>query len=81
MTQIVVTQSGSRLRSHLIKGAAGSFVLQVGFAGLAFFNAIVLARVLGASGYGTFANAMAWVSLLTIPATFGFGILLVSLID
>ena len=40
-------------------------------------NAIILARVLGAGGYGAFANAMAWVSLLTIPATFGFGILLV----
>lgn len=68
--------SGS-LRTHLIKGAAGSFVLQVGFAGLSFLNAIILARVLGAEGYGAFANAMAWVSLLTIPATFGFGILLV----
>ena len=66
-----------RLRNHLIKGATGSFVLQVGFAGFAFFNALVLARVLGAGGYGAFANAMAWVSLLTIPATFGFGILVV----
>ncbi len=65
------------LRAHLIKGAAGSFVLQIGFAGFAFLNAIILARVLGAGGYGTFVNAMAWVSLLTIPATFGFGILLV----
>ena len=70
-------QTGGRLRAHLIKGAAGSFVLQVGFAGFAFLNAIILARVLGAGGYGAFANAMAWVSLLTIPATFGFGILLV----
>ena len=68
--------SGS-LRAHLIKGAAGSFILQVGFAGFAFLNAIILARVLGPKGYGAFANAMAWVSLLTIPATFGFGILLV----
>ena len=67
----------SSLRMHLIKGALGSFVVQVGFAGIAFLNAIVLARVLGAKGYGAFANAMAWVSLLTIPATFGFGILLV----
>ena len=71
-----VAHSG-RLRTHLIKGAAGSFVLQVGFAGFACLNAIILARVLGAEGYGAFANAMAWVSLLTIPATFGFGILLV----
>ena len=70
-------QTGGRLRAHLIKGAAGSFVLQVGFAGFAFLNAIILARVLGADGYGAFVNAMAWVSLLTIPATFGFGILLV----
>lgn len=66
-----------RLRAHLIKGAAGSFAIQAGFAGLAFLNAIVLARVLGAEGYGAFANAMAWVSLLLIPASFGFGILLV----
>ena len=73
----VLPQQPGRLRAHLIKGAAGSFVLQVGFAGFAFLNAIILARVLGAEGYGTFANAMAWVSLLTIPATFGFGILLV----
>ncbi len=68
---------GDRLRTHLIKGAAGSFVIQVGFAGLAFLNAIILARLLGAGGYGAFANAMAWVSLLVIPATFGFGTLLV----
>lgn len=66
-----------RLRTHLIQGAAGGLVLQLGFAGFAFLNAIILARVLGAGGYGAFVNAMAWVSLLTIPATFGFGILLV----
>ena len=66
-----------RLRAHLIKGATGSFVLQAGFAGIAFLNAIILARFLGVEGYGAFTNAMAWVSLLTIPATFGFGILLV----
>lgn len=65
------------LRAHLIKGAAGSFLLQVGFAGFSFLNAILLARLLGAGGYGAFANAMSWVSLLTIHATFGFGILLV----
>jgi len=71
------TATGGRLRAHLIKGAAGSFVLQVGFAVLAFLNAIILARVLGAQGYGAFANAMAWIGILTIPATFGFDILLV----
>lgn len=65
------------LRNHLIRGASGSLLIQVGFAGLAFLNSLVLARVLGAGAYGAFANAMAWVSLFLIPASFGFGTLLV----
>ena len=65
------------LYSKMIKGAIGSFILQVGFAGLSFLNAIILARILGSDGYGAFSNAMAWVSLLVIPATFGFGTMLV----
>jgi len=52
-------------------------VLQVGFAGLAFLNAVILGRLLGTGGYGAFANAVAWVNILVIPATFGFGTLLV----
>ncbi len=71
------TQKDNALRIHIIKGATGSLTLQVGFAGIAFLNAIILSRVMGASGYGTFTNAMAWVNLLTIIATFGLGILLV----
>jgi O-antigen/teichoic acid export membrane protein len=55
----------------------GSFVIQVGFAGLAFLNSVVLARLLDTSGYGAFANAMAWVNIILIPASFGFGTLLV----
>lgn len=52
-------------------------MIQIGFAGLAFANAVILARLLGAEGYGAFANAMAWTSLLVIITTFGFGALLV----
>jgi len=71
-------QSGEGgLRAHLIKGASGSLAIQVGFAGLAFLNALVLARWLGAGGYGAYAGAMAWVSLLLIPAVLGLDNLLV----
>jgi len=66
-----------RLRAHLLKGSAGSFVLQVVYAGFAFLNAIVLARMLGTEGYGAFANAIGWISLLSVPATFGFATLLI----
>lgn len=67
----------SLIRRHIVIGAAGSFALQIVFAGLSFLNAIILARVLGVEGYGVFANAMSWVTLLTIFATSGFGALLV----
>jgi O-antigen/teichoic acid export membrane protein len=66
-----------RLRTHLIRGSVGSLVLQGGFAVLAFLNAIILGRLLGAGGYGAYANAVAWVNILVIPALFGFTTLLV----
>ena len=65
------------LSSYLFKASSGSFLIQVGFAGLAFLNSFILARLLGTEGYGAFSNAMAWVSLLLIPASFGFGTLIV----
>ena len=77
---IAVTEHNSGkdgLKNTIVKGAIGSLFLQVGFAGFAFLNAIILARTIGPEGYGAFANGMAWVSLLNIPASFGFGILLV----
>jgi O-antigen/teichoic acid export membrane protein len=65
------------LRAHLLKGAAGSFIVQIGFAGFSFINALIFARLLGTEGYGIFANAIAWVTMLVIPATFGLGTILV----
>jgi O-antigen/teichoic acid export membrane protein len=67
----------SSLKAHIIKGAVGSFLIQIGFAVLSFLNAIILARLLGARDYGAYANAVAWVSILAVIATFGFDILIV----
>jgi len=66
-----------QLRTYIVKSATVSLLLQIVFAGLSFINAILLARLIGIDGYGAFANAMGWVTLLVIPATFGFGALLV----
>lgn len=75
--EVVVSPRHDALRAYLFRGASASFLIQVAFAGLAFLNSLLLARWLGAGSYGAYANAMAWVSLLTIPANFGFGPLLV----
>ena len=77
LLRAVFTDSSGSLKARVAKGAAGSFALKIGSAGLSFIVGVLLARLLGASGYGTYAYATAWVSLLSVPATLGLDKLLV----
>lgn len=70
-------QDQGSLRAHLAKSTAGTFALKVTSTGLGFLTALLLARLLGAAGYGTYAYALAWVALLSIPAMLGLDRLLV----
>ena len=54
------------------RGAAGMLALRTGQIGIEFLIGLLLARLLGASGYGAYAFAMSWVGLLGIPAALGF---------
>lgn len=54
------------------RGALGMLALRIGQIGAEFLNGLLLARLLGASGYGAYAFAMSWVGLLGIPAALGF---------
>ncbi len=65
------------LKHRLIRGAAGSFGLKIANTGLAFITSILLARLLGTEGFGIYAYAIAWTTLLSIPATLGLDKLLV----
>lgn len=65
------------LRRDLAKGAAGTFILKITATGLSFIISVLLARLLGASGYGAYAYAMAWVNLLVVPSVLGLDKLLV----
>ncbi len=72
LTQILFNrEEHSGLRSYLIHGASWSFALNIGSTGLAFITSIILARTLGAKGYGTYAYALSLVGLLGVPATLG----------
>jgi len=66
-----------KLRHRLAKAAAGTFGLKVATTGLSFTINILLARLLGTADYGAYTYAMAWVSLLGVPAVFGLDTLLV----
>ncbi|WP_192868267.1 flippase [Calderihabitans maritimus] len=70
-------QDQGKLYTHLVTSTVGTFTLKVTSTGLAFLTNLLLARLLGATGYGAYAYAMAWVGLLSVPATLGFHQLLV----
>jgi len=65
------------LRRRLVSGALGSYWLRIVNTGLALGYSIVLGRLLGAAAYGVYSYAIAWMQLLVVVASLGFGTLLV----
>lgn len=59
------------LRQQLIRGGTGSMVVKLGGTALGFVVAVVLARTLGAEGYGVYAFVLSLIMLLAIPAQVG----------
>ena len=64
-------------KSRTASGAAGTFALKVASTGLGVVVGVVLTRTLGATGYGVYAWAMAWGTLLLVPSVLGLDRLLV----
>lgn len=65
------------LRTHLIRGASGSLVLNIAQITLALVMAVVFARLLGVESFGTYAFCMSIAQILTVPVMLGGGQLLV----
>ncbi len=60
-----------RLGALLFRGTAGTLGLRVGNAGLSFVASVLLARLLGATDYGTYYYMMSYLALLAIAAELG----------
>jgi O-antigen/teichoic acid export membrane protein len=58
-------------QSRIVRGATGTFALNVAFNGMLFITSVLLARFLGSSGYGAYAYALCWIALLAVPADLG----------
>ncbi|MEO1392767.1 MAG: polysaccharide biosynthesis C-terminal domain-containing protein [Cyanobacteria bacterium J06634_5] len=58
--------------SPLAQGIVGAFGLRLVYTGLSFVISILLARVLGTLGFGTYTYAVVWAYFLSVPATLGF---------
>jgi O-antigen/teichoic acid export membrane protein len=65
------------LRASLRWNTGGTFTLKVASTGLIFLMNLLLARLLGTTGYGTYAYALAWFSILSVLCVFGLDKLLV----
>lgn len=65
------TAETSRVWNRLVKAATGTFAIQVASIGLHFIVGVLLARVLGVTGYGIYNYAFACIALLEVPAVFG----------
>lgn len=57
---------------YLLKQAAGAFSFRLTYTLLTFITSIIMARVLGADGFGTYTYVVSWAYLLAVPSTFGF---------
>jgi O-antigen/teichoic acid export membrane protein len=65
-------QEGS-LKNLLIRRVMGLFSLKIFSTGLGLVTSILLARLLGTEGFGSYSYIIAWSLLLSIPATMGLG--------
>lgn len=64
-------------KAVITKEAINNFIIQTVFAVLTFLLAMILARFLGPSEFGSYSNAIAWVNIFTNFSVFGFNGLLV----
>ncbi len=68
---------GNGLKAQLLRGGLGSITIKVVSLLLGFLLAVIMARYMGAEGYGVYAFSFALLSLAAIPAQIGLPQLLV----
>jgi len=59
------------IKNPLAKATTGTAGLKIAFTASQFLISLMLARILGAGGYGVYVYAIAWLNLLTVFALFG----------
>lgn len=68
-------RSGNGWRTaRLARGSAAAMLIYVAGAGLTYCAQLVVARAIGADGYGVYAYVLAWVTVLAYVAALGFDV-------
>ncbi len=71
---------GTALSRQLARGSIVAFGTYVGAAGLTYGSQLLLARAMGADGFGIYAYAFAWITMLAYLAVLGFDVSLLRFI-
>lgn len=77
LRSILASARGDGLRAEIVRGGMGSFGLKAAQTVLTLGLMVLLARMLGAEGYGLYAYMLAVVEILGIPVQTGVGTLAV----
>jgi len=77
LRSLLSATQGAGLRAQLLRGGAGNLLIKVAATGLQLLIAIVLARMLGAKGFGIYSYVFSVISVLAIPAQFGLANLVI----
>lgn len=71
---------GDAVIGRLGRGSITAFGIHVGGAGLTYCSQLLIARTIGADGFGIYAYALAWVTMLAYLAVLGFDVSLLRFI-
>ena len=71
---------GKALSRRLARGSIVAFGIHVGGAGLTYCSQLLIARSIGAEGFGIYAYVFAWVTMLAYLAVLGFDVSLLRFI-
>lgn len=71
---------GETLSRRLARGSILAFGIHVGGAGLTYCSQLLIARSIGAEGFGLYAYVFAWVTMLAYLAVLGFNVSLLRFI-
>lgn len=71
MRSALAGATGENLQGRVVRDAAGTLILNTGTVILNFAIVLALSRALGATGYGAYAFALAWASVLSVASMLG----------
>ena len=77
LSTVLKSNQNNNLKEFILKSVAGTFGMSVASAGLGYMITLLLARFLGAKGYGAYTYALTLIGLIKLPALLGLSPLLI----